>query len=166
MSDIVPWNAAWSGEDLYGIRPCRWAGGELAVWQRHSPGEGKPLFAKPHVVRQRRSIAELRCTVCGERTPPGDRWWFRLGAPQDGLFMTTEAPVHHACALRALRLCPHLRGREDALAPFPAGYRILSAIVGGPAMAADFGLTIPPGRRVIGSLKLAWPLRHPSITRV
>lgn len=157
MNDVVPWNAAWSGEDRYEIRPCRWANGDLAVWQRHSPGAGKPLFAKPHVVRQRRSIAELRCTVCGEKTPAGDRWWFGLGGIQDGLFMTTEAPVHHACALRALRLCPHLRDREEALEPLPAGYRVLSAIVGGPAMAADFGLRIPADRRVVGSMKLAWP---------
>src|SRR4051812_17373018 len=58
----VPWNAGWSAEERYEIRPCRWVNGELALWSPHLPGEGKPLFAKPHMVRQRRSIAEMRCT--------------------------------------------------------------------------------------------------------
>lgn len=75
----VPWNASWSSEDRYEIRPCRWVGGKMALWSPHAPGVGKPIFAKPHMVRQRRSIAEMRCTVCGERTPLNDRWWFRLG---------------------------------------------------------------------------------------
>src|SRR5437870_2261512 len=94
----VPWNAAWSGELRYEVRPCRWAGGNLALWSPHAPGDGKPVFAKPHMVRQRRSIAEMRCTVCGERTIAPDRWWFKLGSFAEGWFMTTEAPVHRTCA--------------------------------------------------------------------
>lgn len=156
----VPWNAAWSGEDRYEIRPCRWAGGWPAVWSPHRPGQGKPLFAKPHVVRQRRSVAQFLCTVCGERTPPGDRWWFRLGHLREGWFMTAEAPVHRACAEHALTVCPHLRGREGDLERFPDGYSVLSAIVGGPAVESDYGLRIPPGRRVVGHLKFAWPERR------
>jgi hypothetical protein len=154
---VVPWNAAWSSEDRYEIRPCRWVQGRLAVWQPHTPGVGRPLFASPHNVRQRRSIAEMRCTVCGEPTPVADRWWFKLGQIREGYFMTTEAPVHRACADRALSLCPHLRGREADLAPFPTGHIVLSALVGGPAMEGDFGVSIQPGQKVIGSLKLAWP---------
>lgn len=154
----VPWNAAWTGEGRYEIRPCRWVGGKLALWSPHAPGEGKPVFAKPHMVRQRRSIAEMRCTVCGEKTPPGDRWWFQLGRMQEGWFMTTEAPVHRVCAQHALKVCPHLRGREELLEPMPGGYSILSAIVAGPATDRDFGVSI--GRsKVIGALKLAWPER-------
>lgn len=154
----APWNAAWTAESRYEVRPCRWVGGKLAVWQPHIPGEGKPIFAKPHQVRQRRSIAELRCTVCGEKTPAGDRWWFGLGRMQDGYFMTTEAPVHHRCAELALKVCPHLRGRADTLERFPAGAVVLSALVGGPAVEGDFGLRVTVDRPVIGSLKLAWPL--------
>lgn len=153
----VPWNAAWSAEADYEIRPCRWAGGKLALWSPHRPGEGKPIFAKPHMVRQRRSIAEMRCTVCGEKTPFADRWWFRRGRMQEGFFMTTEAPVHCVCADYALTVCPHLRGRDADLERLPSGFSILSAIIGGPAVTDDFGLQIDPAHKIIGSLKLAWP---------
>lgn len=152
----VPWNASWSSEDRYEIRPCRWVGGKLALWSPHAPGVGKPIFAKPHMVRQRRSIAEMRCTVCGERTPLNDRWWFRLGRVEEGFFMTTEAPVHRACADYALTVCPHLRGRDRDLERMPGGYQVLSAIVGGPAVERDFGIRIDPARGIIGSLKIAW----------
>lgn len=155
MNINVPWNAAWTGEAGYEVRPCRWVGNELAIWSPHRPGVGKPVFAKPHMVRQRRSIAEMRCTVCGETTPANDRWWFRLGRFQEGWFMTTEAPVHHACAMHALTLCPHLRGHDADLEPMPTGYRVLRAIVGGPATERDFGLNLGD-RKVIGSLKIAW----------
>jgi hypothetical protein len=155
-STAVPWNAAWSGELRYEVRPCRWVGGKLALWSPHLPGEGKPVFAKPHMVRQRRSIAEMRCTVCGEKTPPTDRWWFKLGRIQEGYFMTTEAPVHRACADLALTICPHLRGRDEDLEPMPSGFQVLSAIVGGPATEGDFGVSLG-NLKVIGAMKLAWP---------
>jgi len=154
----VPWNAGWSGEERYEIRPCRWVGGDLALWSPHRPGEGKPLFAKPHMVRQRRSIAEMRCTVCGEVAPKGDRWWFQLGHFHDGWFMTTEAPVHSDCGAFALTVCPHLKGRENLFQPMPAGYSVLKAQLGGAAADRDFGIEIG-SRRVFGSLKLAWPER-------
>lgn len=156
MNITVPWNAGWSAEERYEVRPCRWAGGRLALWSPHKPGEGRPIFAKPHMVRQRRSVAQMLCTVCGEPTKT-DRWWFGLGAIQEGYFMTTEAPVHRRCAELALTLCPHLRGQEDALRPFPLRWTVLSAIVGGPATENDFGVKIPEGTRVVGHLKFAWP---------
>ena len=154
----VPWNAQWSGEVAYEIRPCRWAGGQLAIWSPHRPGVGRPIFAKPHSVRQRQSIAQMLCTVCGEPTPQNDRWWFALGEYREGWFMTTEAPVHRVCADLALVKCPHLQKNECApdLARFPGGYSILSSIVGGPATENDYGVKIN-GRRVIGALKFAWP---------
>lgn len=157
MNIKVPWNAAWSGEQRYEIRPCRWVGGMLALWSPHAPGEGKPLFAKPHMVRQRRSIAEMRCTVCGEKTPTNDRWWFKLGRIEEGMFMTTEAPVHRVCADFALKVCPHLRGRESDLERMPNDYRIARAIIGGPLVDQDFGIKIDPRQKVIGAIKLAWP---------
>ncbi|WP_025294185.1 hypothetical protein [Sphingomonas sanxanigenens] len=156
MNIAVPWNASWSSEEHYEIRPCRWVGMRRAMWMPHTPGVGRPIFAKPHQVRQRRSIAEMRCTVCGEKTPEGDRWWFQLGEVREGWFMTTEAPVHRRCADFALTVCPHLRGQEDRLEPMPGGFRILSSLIGGPAVERDFGFTIRPGERVIGALKIAW----------
>ncbi len=157
MTITVPWNASWSAELEYEIRPCKYAGGDLALWQPYRPKQGRPVFAKPHNVRQRASIARMLCTVCGEPTPERDRWWFKLGRVTDGYFMTTEAPVHRACADHALGVCPHLRGREADLERLPVGYAIAKAIVGGPATEKDFGVVIG-GRRVVGHLKLAWPL--------
>ena len=162
---IAPWNASWTGEDAYEIRPCRWAGGKLAVWSPHKPGEGRPLFAKPHMVRQRRSIAEMRCTVCGEKTDPTDRWCFGLGNfIENGWWATSEAPVHYQCALTAQRVCPHLKRLAAEPEPVPPGATVLSAIVGGFATERNFGLELR-GRKVISHLKLAW--RHePKLFRV
>lgn len=157
IGNNVPWNAVWSGEQRYEIRPCRWVQGRLALWSPHAPGEGTPVFAKPHTVRQRRAIAEMRCSVCGDVTAKNDRWWFKLGRIQEGYLMTTESPVHKTCADHALKVCPHLRGREQDLEPLPAGYSILSAILGGAEAENDFGVTFGQ-QRVIGALKLAWPM--------
>lgn len=155
MTITVPWNASWTGEDHYEVRNCRWAGGKPAVWSPHHPGDGKPIFAKPHMVRQRRSIAEYRCTVCGEKTPTWDRWWFGLGNTLNGGFATTEAPVHGECAAKALRLCPHLRTLGVTPERFPRPDAVISAIVGGPRVADDYGLDLRGGK-VIGHLKFWW----------
>ena len=92
MARNVPWNAAWSSEEHFEIRNCRWAQGRLAVWQPNTPDMGAPLFAKPHHVRQRRSIAQMLCTVCGNPTKRGDRWWFQHGQEHESHWMTTQAP--------------------------------------------------------------------------
>ena len=138
---------------------CGPAGSQAANWrygQPHLPGEGKPMFALPHNVRQRRSIAEMRCTVCGEKTPLRDRWWFKLGEFREGWFMTTEAPVHRHCGELALRHCPHLRGRENDFEQMPGDYTVLASIVGGPATERDFGVDLG-SKTPVGALKLAWP---------
>lgn len=153
----VPWNAAWSSEQRFHVQPCRWAGGEPAIYAPHRQGTGVPVFAKPHPVRQRRSVAEYLCTVCGERTPRNDRWWFNHGEFRDGYFMTQEAPVHEDCGRVALAACPHLRGMEARFERFPLPHTVLMSVVGGPRVEADFGLSIQPGRRVIGAMKFAWP---------
>lgn len=160
----VPWNAMWSGEQRYEIRPCRWAGGRLALWQPHNPGAGRPIFAKPHNVRQRQSVARFLCTVCGSPTPKGDRWWFGHGQFIEGMFMTQEAPVHRACAELALAKCPHLKGREADLAPFPAKHSIAYAIVGGSMVDQDFSVRVQ-GRNVVGALKFAWPEKLVQVKR-
>ena len=157
---LTPWNISWTAEDAYEIRPCRYAGGKLALWSPHRPGEGKPIFAKPHMVRQRKSIAEMRCTVCGEQTGPGyfDRWWFRMGNQiEGGWFATVEAPLHRACANLAMRVCPHIRANGFTPEPFPHGASVICSIIGGPETERDFGVKIRD-REVIGPLKLAWPV--------
>lgn len=150
----APWNAAWTGETRFEVRPCRYAEGRRAVWQPFAPGEGKPIFASPHFVRQRRSIAELRCTVCGERTAEDDRWWFGLGEERVAVFMTAEAPVHRACADLALRMCPHLRSRGCPPQRLPGGHFVAAQMIGGPVVARDFGLDLQGV--FVGHLKLCW----------
>lgn len=110
------------------------------------------------MVRQRKSIFLMLCTVCGEPTAAGDRWWFGLGRVGEGYFMTTEAPVHRRCADHALTVCPHLKKLDGAktLAPFPTGHVVLSAVIGGPTTERDYGVRIGD-RRVVGHLKIAWP---------
>lgn len=151
----VPWNASWSGEDQHEIRPCRYAGGDLAVWQPFKPGEGKPIFAAPHMVRQRKSIAEMRCTVCGEETSDGDRWWFPIGSWRDGWWVSTESPVHLRCAELAAHACPVLRKKAMSPIRLPTGWVVLAAVVGGETTDREFGIRTA-GRRVVGHLKLAW----------
>lgn len=158
----VPWNASWSGEDHYEIRTCRYAGGHLAVWQPFRPKVGEPIFASPHFVRQRRSVAEYRCTVCGEKTPHGDRWTFGHGEFVEGRWATQEAPVHRLCADMALKVCPIIRKRGLKPIQWPNGAIVIAALVGGPAFEADFGLKTH-GRNVVGSLKFSWDTIPPVI---
>ncbi len=162
MIGPAPWNASWTAEAPCELRPCRWAEGRLALWQPYAPGKGRPIFAQPHFVRQRRSVAEMRCTVCGERTEAGDRWWFGLGEARGGCWMTAEAPVHLACAHTALRLCPHLRALGRLPAPFPLGATVVAQMCGGAATERDFGVALH-GRAVVGHLKLAWRQDDPRL---
>ena len=153
---LVPWNASWTGEDAYEVRNCRWAGGKPAIWSPHKPGEGKPIYAKPHMVRQRRSVAQMLCTVCGKPTPSYDRFWFGLGQKIDGwAFATTEAPVHRKCADHALIVCPHLRALGQNRLRWTPASAVVAAIVGGPNTDRDFGLALGQ-RKVVGHLKFAW----------
>jgi hypothetical protein len=158
--EIAPWNASWSGEDRYEVRPCRWAQGRPAIWQPHAPGTGRPQFAAPHMVRQRRSVSERRCTVCGEKTAPADRWHFDMRTVMSGHLVTTEAPVHRACADRAMQLCPVIRSKGLVPTPFPRGWVVLAAMIGGPHVERDFGLRIPEVAPVVGHLKFAWPMQQ------
>lgn len=159
MTITAPWNASWSAEmGGYEVRPCRWAEGRRAIWQAHAPGQGKPVFASPHMVRQRKSIAQMLCTVCGEPTREGERWMFDLGRwTQHGnamVWLTTEAPVHEACADLAMKVCPHIRAGGLTPRRFPARYRTMAAVVGGEEVEKDFGLRLTAVDQVIAHLKI------------
>jgi hypothetical protein len=139
----VPWVTSWTSEPLLGVRPCATVGGQLAAWQADRPGEGRPQYSRNHMIRQRRSVAEMLCPMCGEPTPPDDRWTQTarrtsagamrargLGALlpaelKDAAVMVDAgaiAPLHRACAERSLAQCPHLAAMEDAeVRPFPPG---------------------------------------------
>lgn len=164
----VPWNAAWSGESRYSIQLCRWTGRPWttgpqlpAVRQPNAPGEGRPLFAEPHMVRQRRSVAQMLCTVCGEPTIEADRWMFAMGdwaRFQGGLgWATTESPVHCACADLAASACPQIRKRGLAPVRFPDRWAVVAQLVGGPELLRTHGLRVDSAQPVVGHLKIVLP---------
>lgn len=66
-SAAVPWTASWSArEEEFYLAPCPHFGRQAALCQPSAPGEGKPLFGKPHSNRQREAIARGLCDLCGK----------------------------------------------------------------------------------------------------
>lgn len=137
----VPWVASWSEEPVTGAAPCATMDGQLALGQVQRAGFGLPIYSKNHAQRQRASMREMLCPMCGEPTTPGDRWTLlakrrtagelratglgtSLPADLDDrhpvLDAGTIAPLHRACADRSLRLCPHLKANPATeLMAFP-----------------------------------------------
>lgn len=146
----VPWVTSWSREPIGAPAPCPSVDGQLAMQQAHRPGVGRPLYSQNHLFRQRKSVREMLCPMCGEPTRQGDRWtqtgrWttageFRargLGAwlPADFdddrslLGVGAVAPLHKACAERALVHCPHLGAMADkTLKAFPDAWIVAPMI--------------------------------------
>lgn len=147
----VPWVTSWSLETVADVRPCPSVDGVLAVQQVHRPGQGKPLYSRNHLFRQRQSVRSMLCPMCGQPTEAGDRWsqtgrYTTAGALRGRGFgpdlpaelpdarrllnAAAIAPLHHACAARALLHCPHLRGMDDrTLKPFPNTWVIIPLMV-------------------------------------
>lgn len=137
----VPWVASWTEEPMTGAAPCATVDGELALGQVERPGYGFPVYSKNHARRQRASMREMLCPMCGEPTAPGDRWHLlarrrtagqlratgfadsvpaQMADDQPILDAGTIAPLHRACAERSLTLCPHLKSNPATeLVAFP-----------------------------------------------
>ena len=137
----VPWVTSWTEEPFLGVRPCPTVGGRLAVHQAQRAGEGRPQYSRNHLVRQRRSVAEMLCPMCGQPSTEADRWTqtarrTSVGAMRVrglGELLLRElkdaavvidagaiAPLHLACAERSMRQCPHLSAMASAeIRPFP-----------------------------------------------
>ena len=131
--------------------PCPSANGMLALQQTENPGQGRPLYSKNHYSRQRRSVREMLCPMCGEPTEAGDRWsqtgrwitardlrahgmgaWLPVDMSDDRLLLGlgAVAPLHRACAERSLAHCPHLRGMADkALKPCPSNLIVAPILI-------------------------------------
>ncbi len=143
----VPWVTSWSGEQVLGVAPCPSIDGGLAIGQAMQPGAGEPLWPRNHLFRQRKSVREMLCPMCGKATPDGDRWsqtarWTTAGevrAKGLGVWLPADmaddralldagaiAPMHRACAERAMAECPHLAALHDhELKAFPGGWIVV-----------------------------------------
>lgn len=112
----VPYTVSWTAEDRHSIAFCRFAG-RLAYCMASARGEGKPVFGKPHMNRQREAIVLGLCDLCGHplkgRTKVSlshARW--RGNALIDGTgtgILQVEPLLHRDCAGLCLRHCPSLR---------------------------------------------------------
>ena len=184
----VPWVTGWSGEPGLGTGPCPSVGGALAILQASNPGLGKPLYSLNHAVRQRLSVRDMLCPMCGQPTSAEDRWTqlahpvaagrLRAVGRGDGLPGDLDddsvlidagaiAPLHRACVDRSLRYCPHLKGDPYIdVQRFPGRWIVMPLMVRAQAPAQLF-LARPMAPRaipVIGFLQLCGLAddRHPT----
>jgi len=147
----VPWVTSWTAELAASVGPCPTVDGAIAGLQAWKPGEGQPIYSRNHLRRQRDSVRALLCPMCGLPTTDGDRWsqtgahvaagvlrsrGFGAAVPADLadervlLDVGAIAPLHRACAERALRLCPNLAARADrTLKPFPPAWFVIPLYV-------------------------------------
>jgi len=177
----VPWVTSWSSEAICGVRPCPTIGGRLAICQEEKPGFGRPQYSKNHLRRQRASVLDMLCPMCGEPTAMDDRWTQVarrvpagvLRARGMGAALPPEvpdaeivvdagaiAPLHRICAERSLEHCPHLRAEPNVkLMRFPERWSVFPLTVEvTPALAPLHVLAKPEPRRalmaVIGFIQL------------
>jgi hypothetical protein len=128
----VPWVTSWSGEQVLGDGPCPSIDGGLAVGQALKPGAGQPQWPSNHLFRQRKSVREMLCPMCGKPTPEGDRW-SQTARPTTGAEVRAKglgAWLHRICAERARTECPHLAALPDqGLKAFPPAWIVVPLTV-------------------------------------
>jgi len=174
----VPWVTSWTGEPALGIGPCASVGGAPAILQADNPAVGKPLYSQNHAVRQRLSVRDMRCPMCGKPTVAEDRWTqvahpvtagrlraegcgdgLSVGIPDDSVLIDAGAiaPLHKACVDRSLRYCPHLKADPHIeVRRFPERWTVLPLMARAESSPQLF-LASPGPRRtlaVIGFLQL------------
>lgn len=174
----VPWVTCWTGEPVLGVRPCASVGGRPAIVQAEAPGRGKPIYSQNHAVRQRLSVRDMLCPMCGKPTTPEDRWTqvahparvgtlrqargasgLPAGLDDDDMVLDAGAiaPLHRACSDRSLRYCPHLKADPNIdVRPFPARWAVLPLMVRAEAPPQLFLAQAEPPRTlpVVGFLQL------------
>ncbi|TXH35248.1 MAG: hypothetical protein E6Q98_15765 [Rhodospirillaceae bacterium] len=113
----IPWTVSWSGEDSFFIAPCPYAAGRPALCQPERPGDGRPLFAKPHSCRQRKAMFHRLCDICGRTLHAHTLVSMSQESPREvpglGFFpLAVEPMVHRHCGAEALRHCPSLKRQQ------------------------------------------------------
>ena len=149
VGENLPWTAPWSGEAQFRLEYSTAFPGLRELIQREAPGEGEPQFQGMNLMRQRRGIVGHLCQVCGEATPPDDRWLFPtvtgafIKAGGGTRYATHMPPTHAACAERARRLCPHLRATLAEPIAFPRDAGRLAPETSLPASLAHLAAQLP-----------------------
>jgi len=103
----VPGNVPWYGTDAGDgqMRVARSAELGPYVACPCTPGQGAPAFGDQCPEHQRSLMAGRRCGTCTAPIEPNRRLVF-VGAAEASYFL--EPPVHPACAVYALQVCPVL----------------------------------------------------------
>lgn len=109
----VPYTVSWSTEEGFYLDHCPHAG-RLAICQAVSPGEGKPMFGKPHSQRQRETIAKELCDLCGKPLKNRTKVSLsharpRMNAHEPGQILQVEPLLHRECAAESMKHCPSLK---------------------------------------------------------
>ena len=159
------------------MRPCSSIAGGLAVCQAERAGHGRPQYSRNHLVRQRRSVAEMLCPMCGEPTPEDDRWSQTARRTSAGALRVRGlaalipadlkdaevmidagaiSPLHRSCAERSLAQCPHLAAVADTeIRPFPKAWLVAPLMVEArPPGATLPGVGAPAAIPVVSFLQL------------
>lgn len=109
----VPQVALWTAEEACYLGADPLVPNMMAVCNAEAQGQGKPIFGKPHMQRQRRLVIEGLCDLCGKplkgRTKVSlSHAAVRTGA--DGLcVMQVEPMLHKECAKISVLHCPSLK---------------------------------------------------------
>lgn len=109
----VPWTVSWSNEEEFFLGQCP-EFKRLAVRQPALPGEGRPLFGKPHMDRQRMAMARGLCDLCGKPLKLSTKVSLSRARPMPHgahgwAVLQVEPMLHRACALESMEFCPSLK---------------------------------------------------------
>lgn len=115
--DLIPWVAAWSGEqentgrvwaEPDGVRTDFLDSSGKFYWFPTPTiyGMGVPLLGQVHPLRQSISMRAKRCQVC--RVKMDSATWILPSPDSEPTDLITTPPTCLACIEKALQVCPHL----------------------------------------------------------
>jgi hypothetical protein len=158
----VPYTVAWSAEDVSFVGLCPYAN-RPAICMGVAPGEGRPLFGKPHSQRQRKAVALGLCDLCGKplknRTKVSlSHARTRLNGAEGPCVMQVEPLLHRECAAMSMNFCPSLK--RDIAAGTLMIRQVTRSRVQFAVMAPEFishyvaEYIASPGDRIVGHAKV------------
>lgn len=169
-----PYIFAWSQEQRFEVRPCRWADGQRAVWAPNKPNVGRPQFANNsatnsaglhsssfHPVRSRRAVQEDLCTMCGELVDITDVLWLSIEyivhSGKDGWASLLFPLFHRECIRHSLDGCPFLRAGFGGFAPYRGPIRKWLLGMNSADLKAEYGLTAHPDAVTVTDVRYQIP---------